>query len=141
MDINSCVPIKKGSQSIFKSAEHGCEHIGININHHTIRHFKVDKGIIPKNSPEKKCDYLLLNDTDRRAYYIELKGSDIEEAIQQIENSIKLLHGGIKSFTIYPRIIYFTGTHDTRGSKALRWKAKYNNRAIIYSRRYKENIS
>ena len=42
-----------------------------------IRQFKVDGEIFKKGAAEEKCDYLLLNDDAHKAYYIELKGSDI----------------------------------------------------------------
>ena len=141
MDINSCTPFQEGKQPIFKSVEKGCEHIGKNVNRHGIRHFKVDGEVFSRNSAEVRCDYLLLNDTDKRAYYIELKGSDIEKAIQQIENSIRLLHSGIQDYRVYPRIIYHSRTLDTQGSKAQKWKIKYRGKAIIHSRKLEENIS
>ena len=141
MDINTCTPLREGTQPIFKSEENGCVHIGKNVSGHTIRHYKVDNGIIPQNDSQERCDYLLLNDTDKRAYYIELKGSDLEKAIRQIENSIRLLHSGISSYTVFPRIVYYSGTHDIRGSKVTKWKAQYQRRAVIHSRRIEENIS
>lgn len=141
MDINKYTPLRKGTHSIFKSEENGCVHIGRNVKGHTIRHFQVDKGIFPQNDPQERCDYLLLNDTDKRAYYIELKGSDLEKAIRQIDNTIKLLHPGISTYTVFPRIVYFTGTHDVRGSKVTKWKAKYRQRVIIRSRKIEEDIS
>ena len=141
MDINKCVPQRKGTYSTFRSAEKGCEHIGNNANHQLIRQFKVDGGVFPQNSPEEKCDYLLLNDTSSKAYYIELKGSDVEKAISQIENSIRLLHEEIRDYTILPRIVYHSRTHDIQGNTVMRWKAKYSGRAIIRSRRIEENIS
>lgn len=141
MDINTYTPLRKGTHPIFKSEENGCVHIGRNVNGHTIRHFQVDKGIFSQNDPQERCDYLLLNDTDKRAYYIELKGSDLEKAIRQIDNTIKLLHPGISTYTVFPRIVYFTGTHDVRGSKVTKWKAKYRQRVIIRSRKIEEDIS
>ncbi len=141
MDINTYSPLRKGTYPIFLSEENGCKHIGNNVNRHTIRHYNVDKGIIPKNDTQARCDYLLLNDTEKRAYYIELKGSDLEKAIQQIENTIRLLHSGISTYTIFPRIVYFSGTHDVHGSKVTKWKAKYRQRAIIRSKMIEENIS
>lgn len=141
MDINTYTPLREGSDQIFTSEENKCKHIGYNVNRHSIRHYLVDKGIIPQNDPEERCDYLLLNDTDKRAYYIELKGSDLEKAIQQIDNTIRLLHSEISSYTVFPRIVYYSGTHDIHGSKVTKWKAKYRQRVIIRSKKIEENIS
>ena len=140
MNINLFIPFREGIQAIFKSVERDCEHIGKNVNRHNIRQFKVDGDVIPLNCTEERCDYLLLNDTDKRAYYIELKGSDIDKAIRQIENSIKLLHSGIMQYTVYQRIIYRSHTHDIQKSTVLRWK-KRNPKAVIQSRKFEENIS
>ncbi len=38
----------------------------------------------------KKCDYLLLDCQDKIAHYIELKGTDIKTAIEQLTTSISL---------------------------------------------------
>lgn len=38
----------------------------------------------------KRCDYLLLNDTKKRIYFVELKGSDLNYALVQIEESVKV---------------------------------------------------
>ena len=141
MDINAFAPFQQGTQAIFRSAENGCEHIGINTNSHAIRHFKVDGDVLEPNSQEERCDYLLLNDTDRYAYYIELKGSDLEKATRQIDNSVRLLHSGIQNYTVFPRIIYRSGTHDIHGSAVTKWKVKYRKKAVIRSRKYEENIS
>ena len=141
MNINQYSPCEEGTKAVFSTSENGCIHIGNNTKRHSIRKFRIDGDVVPKNSNEERCDYLLLNDTDEQAYYIELKGSDIEKAISQIENSIKLLHSDIYSYTIFPRIIYRTGTHDVHGNIVLRWRCKYHQRAIIHSRKYEENIS
>ena len=141
MDINTYTPLREGTHQFFTSEENGCKHIGCNVNRHLIRHYLVDKGIIPQNDPQERCDYLLINDTDKRAYYIELKGSDLEKAIRQIDNTIRLLHSGISTYTIFPRIVYFSGTHDVHGSKVTKWKAKYRQRVIIRSKKIEENIS
>lgn len=140
MNINNCTPIAEGTQPSFISAENKCEHRGINVNHHYGRHFKIDGGVFPRSCSEEKCDYLLLNDTDKRAYFIELKGSDLEKAIEQVENTIRLLREGIVGYTIFRRIIYRSGTHDIQGSAALKWR-KQHPTAIIKSRVLEENIS
>lgn len=41
----------------------------------------------------KKCDYLLLNCSDKFAHYVELKGTDIKTAIEQLSTSVHLTIG------------------------------------------------
>ncbi len=141
MDINQYNPCEEGTKLVFVSSENGCRHVGNNTNHHCIRKFKIDGDVIPKTSSEERCAYLLLNDTDKRAYYIELKGSDIAKAIHQIENTVKLFRDGICDYMVFPRIIYRTGTHDIQSSITTKWRMKYGNKAVIRSREYTENIS
>lgn len=83
---------------------------------------------------------MLLNDTRRKAYYIELKGSDIPKAIEQIENTILLLSSSITKYQSFPRIVYRTGSHKIQDSKVLKWRKKYGERAKIESRFYAETL-
>ncbi|GHV25044.1 hypothetical protein FACS1894176_02620 [Bacteroidia bacterium] len=65
--------------------------------------YRVDGGLIVKK--DAKCDYLLLNCNRKQAFFIELKGSDINHAIEQIDSSIDLLKSNIPDFTIHARIV------------------------------------
>jgi hypothetical protein len=96
--------------------------------------------VIAKNADTARCDYLLLNDEAKRAYYIELKGSDLEKAIQQIEATVQMFQTSLPGYTTYRRIIYFSGTTDIRGSAVQRWKAKHRT-AVIKLRVLSEAIS
>lgn len=103
---------------------------------------KVDGEIFKKGAAEEKCDYLLLNDDAHKAYYIELKGSDIPKAIRQVENAIHLLHhGAIADYEVFCRIVYHTGSHSVRGNTALKWLANRKGKALIKERMYEENVS
>lgn len=143
ININDYHPVKEGCDFKFSCEEPSrryiLRYIGLNNKRHNIRLFKLDGGVLPENTELLRCDYLLLNDTDRRAYYIEFKGSDIKWAIRQIENSIHLFHGGIQRYTIFPRIVYRTGTLALNDDKVLRWKKKY--RAKIEKDKIEEPIS
>jgi len=140
MNINDYTPRRSGTYAEFVSSENGCKHIGRNVSGHEIRQFKIDGEVIAKNSGSARCDYLLLNDDAKSAYYIELKGSDLEKAIQQIESTVQLFQTSLPDYTPYRRIIYFSGTTDIKGSAVQRWKAKHPT-AIIRRRFYSEAIS
>ena len=140
MNINDYTPRRSGTYAEFVSSENGCKHIGRNVSGHEIRQFKIDGEVIAKNADTVRCDYLLLNDEAKRAYYIELKGSDLEKAIQQIEATVRMLQDSLTGYATYRRIIYFSGTTDIKGSAVQRWKAKHPT-AIIRRRLYSEAIS
>ena len=140
MNINDYTPCRSGTYAEFVSSENGCKHIGRNVSGHKIRQFKIDGEVIAKNADTIRCDYLLLNDEAKRAYYIELKGSDLEKAIQQIEATVRMLQDSLTGYATYRRIIYFSGTTDIRGSAVQRWKAKHHT-AVIRRRLYSEAIS
>ncbi len=46
-----------------------------------VTHYKIDGNVIKAGS---RCDYLLLNEESRMAYLIELKGSDLVKAAEDI---------------------------------------------------------
>jgi len=136
-NINDYKPFRTGQYPVFTSSENGCRHIGNNTKRQYVRHFKVD-GEIFTGTVETRCDYLLLNDDTKTAYYIELKGSDLSKAIRQIENTIKLLSPSLPGYAVLRRIVYHTGSHNVHASEVLRWKARY--KAVVKERAYSENI-
>lgn len=140
MDINDYTPHRAGTYTEFVSSENGCKHIGRNVSGHEIRQFKIDGEVFTKNADTARCDYLLLNDEAKRAYYIELKGSDLEKAIQQIEATVQIFQNSLPEYTPFKRVVYFSGTTGLRGSTVHRWKAK-NPTAVIKERLYSEAIS
>jgi len=64
--------------------------------------YRVDGGLIEEGA---KYDYLLLNCEQRHAYFIELKGSDIIHAIEQIDKSVDVLKGNLTDFAFFARIV------------------------------------
>lgn len=124
MNINDYTPRRSGTYAEFVSSENGCKHIGRNVSGHEIRQFKIDGEVITKNADTARCDYLLLNDDAKSAYYIELKGSDLEKAIQQIESTVRMLQDSLTGYATYRRIIYFSGTTDIRGKRCTALESK-----------------
>jgi hypothetical protein len=69
-------------------------------------------GCLISTTQVKKCDYLLLNCSDKVAHYIELKGADIKTAIEQLANSARLTIGQLQGtgFTIATAKLVLTRT-------------------------------
>lgn len=139
--LNGAAPMRAGRHSTFPSKEENCIHVGYNKNGSYVRHYHVDGEVVPKSYEGERCDYLLLNDDRKRAYYIELKGSDIRKAMQQIDASVAMLQPDHPGYTVYRRIVYYSGSHEVQSSEVLRWKAKHGPKLVkIKSRKMEEDI-
>lgn len=139
IDINSCKPFRAGKHPEFHSSEKGCTHIGQNVHRHSVRQFKIDGGVVT-GADFQKCDFLLLNDDAQTSYYIELKGSDLAKAIDQIENTVSMISASIPQYRIFRRIVYRTGSHSIKTSKVTLWQRKHGRLAQIKERMLQENI-
>ena len=91
------------NQKYITSSENKRSHIALNpqgMFH--VRHYRLD-GMIITN--QLCCDYLLVNDTRKKAYYIELKGQDIRKAVSQVLAAEKLCDEDLPGYLSYYRII------------------------------------
>ena len=141
IDINAHTPFRSGTFSSFVSSENRCTHVGENKDHDMVRHFQIDGGVLPKGKDPERCDYLLLNDSNQRAYFIELKGSDLTKAISQIEASVAMIAASLPNYSIYKRIIYHTGTKAMQNSDVLKWKMRNKGHVVIKETCYSESIN
>lgn len=119
-------PVEAGRQSRFVSEENGRKHIGENPNGLKCRRYKVDGNILTAQDG-KKCDFLLVNDDGKDAYFIELKGSEIDAAPEQLKAAIAALKDSLTGYYFFQRIICSkAGTHKIHSSTIIKWKQKYN---------------
>lgn len=124
-DINRFTPYRTGKHSVFTSVENRSKHIARNQDNSSVRQFKVDGEVFPAKTEPQRCDYLLLNDDKKTAYFIELKGTQVEKAIKQIETTINEIKGSIPQYVIYRRIVTSCGTHSLQYESLTRWKKKF----------------
>ena len=96
------------------------KHTADNQQKDRVRHYCLDDDNIIGNSVQR-CDYLLLNDDKKRAYFIELKGKDIEHAKCQIESAERLVAEDIEGYTRFYRIVYRARTQNVRASAINTW--------------------
>jgi hypothetical protein len=83
--------------------------------------YRIDGGLITSGA---RCDYLLLNCEKKKAYFIEIKGSDFIHAIEQIDKSIDTLNLSA-AFSIHARIVYTrTNTINLRDTRFLKLEKK-----------------
>lgn len=103
-------------------AKSKCVYIGNNNNKKLITHYLIDGHVI-SSSEIKKCDHLLLNKSDKNAIFIEIKGSDLLAAIEQITVTVDKLKDELKEYSIFARIVL------TRVIKQSNLKKIYNKSA------------
>lgn len=85
--------------------------------------YRVDGCLI--NDDNSKCDYLLLNCTKEVSYFVELKGSDLIKAVEQIDRSIDILHKDFKEYSVEARIVLTrVNTTDLKSTKLIRLESK-----------------
>lgn len=119
--------------------ENKSKYIANNLNRNTIYLYKIDGDIIPSSTSELRCDYLLENETNMDLYFIELKGTDLKHAIDQIYATIQRYQYIIQKYTVKPRIVYQSNTHAIQDSKVRKFRKQYK-LSIIKTNYIEENI-
>lgn len=126
-----CIKYSKNEEHIVFSEE-GKKYTAQNERQKKVLGFKVDGGYIKENQPgKKKCDYALIVN-DEICYLIELKGTDISSACEQLLKTIESMlkkHNDMDKFlcrSIHSRI----NTHkiENENAKELRKKLKKINK-------------
>jgi hypothetical protein len=78
-----------------------------NPQHKFVVKLQVDGCLISSNN-QRKCDFLFLaceQEKEGIAYFVELKGSNLSDAIDQIKSTIELLYPKLSDFSFRCRII------------------------------------
>ena len=110
--------ICKEKQKIIVSRDSGAArtHRALNLNGDLVRHYKID-GCVSKDKTIRKCDFLLINDTKRDAYLIEVKGTDLLSTIEQLEKTEEVLGADLRGYQKKYRIVYRANTHAITSSQ------------------------
>lgn len=134
---STCQP----NQKKVVSKESGNEHILYNNNEYPVFQYHIDGGIITGSQGER-CDYILEVQKPEKglAYIIELKGSDLNKALSQIENTIRTYSSNLKGYKILPRVvIHKASTHQINGKKYRDFKKSYP-AVIVKSIKLEESV-
>jgi hypothetical protein len=109
-------------RAMITAEEKGKKYIGHNISGKLFSRFRVDGCLIKEG---KKCDFLILDCEEKKAYFIELKGKDILNALEQIDRSIEVLFSKLNDFNINARIVLSKlNPPDLRSSKYIKLERK-----------------
>lgn len=126
-------------QKIIVSEENRVQHRGINNDENRVRQIKVDGDMWTRGTGTIRADYLLLNEDKKTAYIIELKGSDIEHALEQIKNTDTNLSEALSGFEKFWRLVYRTSTKKMKNRDENALQRKYPN-LVIRKNTLEENI-
>ncbi len=124
-------------QKLIISKENGREHRADNTKtRYDVRHYHLDGDLVKQCTC---CDYLLLNDSKQKAYFIELKGRNVKDAVSQLESAANMVKSEIPRYERYFRIIGSKmKTHEIDNSEVRRLKDKYRGRLEYKSVRMEE---
>ena len=133
-------------QKTIVSQENGRKHIAHNDHSCDVFQYRIDGDIIPPSTGEARCDYIVEIDkstksqTKRSAYLIELKGTDLNHAIDQIEATLKMFSNKLREYDVFLRIVYRSNTHAVNSPKVMKFKKKYGKRQRIGTNVMEESI-
>ena len=114
------------------------KHVAYNVKKSYVTHYKIDGVVIQDGN---RCDFLLLNEDTKIAYLIELKGSDLSKAAEQLEATEKKLSQELNAYSKRYRIISNKcKTTEINHSSYLKYKTKWGKNLVQRSGIYPENI-
>lgn len=56
----------------------------------------IDGCLIPKDSPQERCDFLFFRCKPTELYFVELKGKDVKKGVSQIKSTIEFVRPKLK---------------------------------------------
>jgi hypothetical protein len=106
MGLNNDCKTYSGNKKVHAVSEKGKTFRLVNQSRFTFAHYQVDACLI-KDNGEQKCDHLFIIDKKQEcaAYFVELKGTGLTDALNQIQNSIDILYKSLHEYKIYARIV------------------------------------
>lgn len=143
MPLDGHVSLCDERQSIVVSQDSGTsrKHRAVNSSGYRVSQYKIDGGVVRDTSI--RCDFLVMNDDKQDAYLIELKGSDIEHALDQLEATARRLQHELRAYQIKYRIVCSRAkVHAIRSNNYKRFVQKHNkaNEFICKEKEIKEEI-
>ena len=114
-------------------------HRAFNTSAYEVTHYKID-GVVIKDG--RRCDYVLLNEDKRAAYFIELKGQDLGWAAQQIEATESALKTSLANYPDrkYRIVTNKCRTHNIENSSFKRYRERWGNKLKYRTRLIEDNL-
>ena len=87
------------------------------------------------------CDFLLVNDSTKKAYFIELKGKNIDDAVEQLAAGERMCKAELQGYSFFYRIVCSKAkTHKIQSNKFRKFKAKYGPHLLMKENILSENL-
>lgn len=93
---------KNAKQIVSRDKGNPQYHKANNVSNSEVTHYQIDGKVIKTGD---RCDYLLMNETSKTAYLIELKGSDLVKAASQLEATENALRSQLVEYQLQYRIV------------------------------------
>ncbi|NOT93616.1 hypothetical protein [Ferruginibacter sp.] len=101
--LEACIEFNE-KRKICVAYENGKTYTLNNNSNVSVRKVKIDK-CLAQNVNEKRCDFLFDTDELQRVFFVELKGGDLNKAVNQIYSTILYLKSEFRGFRIDARIV------------------------------------
>ena len=129
---------KNASQIVSKDKGNPQYHKGKNTAKVYVTHYKIDGTVLKEGS---RCDYLLLNEDNHIAYLIELKGSNLVKAAEQLEATAKALKHELSPYSLRFRIVANKcKTQELHSSAYRKYQLRWKGRLLQKTGFIEENI-
>lgn len=143
MPLDGHVSLCDERHSIVVSQDSGTsrKHRAVNSSGCRVSQYKIDGGVVRDTSI--RCDFLVMNDDKQDAYLIELKGSDIEHALAQLEETAHRLQRELCTYQIKYRIVCSRAkVHAIRSTRYQKFCRQHNkaNEFLCREKEIKEEI-
>lgn len=123
---------------VSKDKGHVQTHRAINEERNEVWHYRLDGDLVKQ---QKCCDFLLINDTKKNAYLIELKGGNLSDAVPQLEYGEFIVRGELPGYTFLYRIVCSKAkTHEIHGNTFRKFQAKCGKRLLYREHSMEEKI-
>lgn len=127
-------------QKIIVSRDKGAPrvHRANNVRLSDVRQYRLDGDLVTQQAC---CDFLVLNDSEKKAYFIELKGRKTEEAIPQFEGGLRLCKDELEGYQFYFRIVSSKVRTQSLSSNTFRkFQDKYGSHLAYHTECLEEDI-
>ena len=115
---------------VSRDKEHPYRHVAKNPEGKSLlRHYHIDGDVLPANTPPKRCDFILFNDTTHTAFLIELKGQFSEIDAEQMDSAERVFRDSLSGYTLRYRFV--TGKAGVKSGSFRAWEKRKPKGSVV----------